>query len=265
MARLARLAFLVAMGMANACMEYSASPIMYSPGGRVLQIEFARETVKRGSPVVGIRGRNGLVVVVSQKNSSENATVQGRRKFDMVEENICLAWAGLATDAVLLAKLARVFCKHHREVFGTSVSIENLSDELATALHQQTRTAGRRPLGIGALVAGIDEVYGAQLYTIDTQGRFEGWRAIAIGGQGQEKSNEVLADLLRSGMCDKSVGEIVAELQRDSCRLLASLFPTGREPETTVQLCTCVLTAKGQGSHEWAVEEVSYSSHNVLQ
>lgn len=257
--------------MALGCMEYATSPIMYSPGGRVLQVEFARETVKRGTPVVGIRGRNGLILITQMESTTEG-TVQGRRKWEMVEEGkICLAWAGLAGDAVLLAKLAKLLCSRHREVYGAAVPVENLSDELATALHQQTRTAGRRPLGIGALVCGVDDVLGAQLYTVDTQGRFEGWRAIAMGGPNQDKSNELLAELVRADLCDKSVGEIVAELRKDSCRLLVSLFASGREktdvPETmrAVQLCTCVLAADGQESHEWSIEDLSFSAHSVLK
>ena len=253
---------------------YASSPIIYSPNGRVLQLEFAREVVRKGEPLVGIRGKDGLVVMTRTTSL---------RKFEMVDDHIVLGTAGLAADAAVFAKTAKKICSSYREDFGAPIAVENLSDQLATLLHAQTRRAGTRPLGIGALVAGADDVLGPQLYTIGTQGRFEGWKAVAIGGPGQDQANDLLAASV-GRLHDKSVEDIVLELQRDSCRLLASFFKktvaqaagprqigggsaletkpgaeetgTGADDKTQVQIYTYVLS--GDKGYIWAAKQVEF-------
>ncbi len=53
-----------------------------------------------------------------------------------------IAQTGLLFDANLLVDCAKQICMNYRDKFSCVIPLENLADELASVLHQQTRSAG---------------------------------------------------------------------------------------------------------------------------
>jgi len=105
-----------------------------------------------------------VVLGARPRSKSTLVKVQPKKLF-RVDSHICIAATGLMFDANLLVDCARKICMSHRSKFSSAIPIETLADELSSLLHQQTRSAGTRPLGVGLIIAGIDDVIGPQVVT----------------------------------------------------------------------------------------------------
>ena len=105
--------------------------------------------------------------------------------------NIFLAATGISGDAQAVVEAAKKICQRHMKTYDCPIPPESLCDELASLLHAQTRASGARPLGVGLVVGGYDEILGSQLFTIDPEGSFACHRACCIGG-GKSFSSKVM-------------------------------------------------------------------------
>ena len=71
---------------------YDMTPTMYSPDGRIYQVEYALETVKRGTLAIGIMTKEGIVLAVEEKTRA--LQVEGiTQKIFQVDDHIgCLLY-----------------------------------------------------------------------------------------------------------------------------------------------------------------------------
>jgi len=214
--------------VAQGC-RYDSSPLMYNPSGRVLQIENAKACVERGEPVVGVLASDGLILVTTDFKTGR--TIKGQDKFVLVDEHCYLACSGFAADSVALAKVAKVLCAKYKRDFGSNIPIENLSDQLADWLHAQTRKGSTRPLGVEALVAGLDEEMGFQIYTVEPQGALWGWRVVCVGGNNCARNRSLLeSSFPRATRC--TIDEVWSKITANRGELLAALFAGDRATNT---------------------------------
>jgi 20S proteasome subunit alpha 2 len=56
-----------------------------------------------------------------------------------------------------------------------------VTDRLILTVRGHDDNSGVRPFGVSLLIAGFDEVAGAQLYQVDPSGSYWAWKASAIG------------------------------------------------------------------------------------
>ncbi len=52
-------------------MGYDRSITMFSPDGRLLQVEYAKKTVKQGSTAIGIACKDGVVLISDKRVTSK--------------------------------------------------------------------------------------------------------------------------------------------------------------------------------------------------
>ena len=228
--RLLSLLAIAGAGTLSGC-RYDSSPLMFNPAGRVLQVENAVAAVKKnGLPVVGVVFSDGLLLVTKDRaDSGSKQTARSSKKFIIVDEHCCIAPSGFAADGIALGKAAKTLAAKHKKEFGRNIPIEVLSEHLADWMHFQTRR-GRdtRPLGVSALVAGADEELGFQMYSLEPQGTYQGWKAVCVGGMHCDRNHAILQGALGSTAAVAVVmGEFWSRLSAQGGELLASLFASG--------------------------------------
>ncbi len=152
---------------------------MFSPDGRLYQVEYAIETVRRGTLAIGIKANEGVVLAVEEKTRKlqiNNVT----QKIFQVDDHIGVAAAGYIPDARTQVDHARFFAQSNRLIYDEPVDVEGVAKNIADMAQQFTQYAGVRPFGVALLLAGVDK-NGANLFLTDPSGTYIGYDAMAIG------------------------------------------------------------------------------------
>ncbi|AGB16746.1 20S proteasome subunit (alpha or beta) [Halovivax ruber XH-70] len=172
---------------------YDRGQTIFSPDGRLYQVEYAREAVERGSPAVGVRVADGVVLAARKRRASPLLEPDSVAKLHRIDDHISIASAGHAADARQLVDRARVAAQRHRLQYGEPAPVESVTTSLADHIQESTQTGGTRPYGTALLIAGIDpndagestaqSAAGSvgQLFELDPSGTPYGWRAVGIG------------------------------------------------------------------------------------
>jgi len=163
------------------------TPTMYSPDGRIYQVEYAIETVKRGTIAIGIRSKEGVIVAVEEKPrvlQTSNIT----QKIFQVDKHIGIAAAGYIPDARVQVDNARYFSQGNKMTYDEPVEVETVAKYLADQCHQFTQYAGVRPFGVALIIAGVDQK-GESIFVTDPSGTYVPYSAVAIGAGSDEVSD----------------------------------------------------------------------------
>jgi len=168
---------------------YDMTPTMYSPDGRIYQVEYAIETVKRGTLAIGISSKEGVIMAVEEKPRTLQ-TSNITQKIFQVDYHIGVAAAGYIPDARVQVDGARFFSQGNRMTYDESVEVATVAKHLADQAHQFTQYGGVRPNGVSMIIAGIDQK-GESIYVTDPSGTYIQFAAVAIGA-GSDEVNEFL-------------------------------------------------------------------------
>ena len=176
---------------------YDMTPTMYSPDGRIYQVEYAIETVKRGTLALGISTKDGVILAVEEKPrtlQTKNIT----QKIFQVDFHIGIAAAGYIPDARVQVDGARFFSQGNKMTYDESVEVATVAKHLADQAHQFTQYGGVRPNGVAMIIAGVDQK-GESIYITDPSGTYVQFSAIAIGN-GSDDVNEFLEQFYSKDM-----------------------------------------------------------------
>jgi proteasome alpha subunit len=166
---------------------YDMTPTMYSPDGRIYQVEYAIETVKRGTLAIGICSNEGIIIAVEEKPRTLQ-TANITQKIFQVDQHIGIAAAGYIPDARVQVDGARFFSQGTKMTYDESVEVATVAKHLADQAHQFTQYGGVRPNGVSMIIAGVDQK-GESIYVTDPSGTYIQFAAIAIGA-GADEVNE---------------------------------------------------------------------------
>ena len=175
--------------MLPAAAGYDRAITVFSPDGRLYQVEYAIETVRRGTLAIGIKSRDGVILAVEEKARKlqiSNVT----QKIFQVDDHIGVAAAGYIPDARTQVDHARFFAQSNRLIYDEPVDVEGVAKNIADMAQQFTQYAGVRPFGVALILAGVDK-NGANLYLTDPSGTYIGYDAVAIGA-GSDQVTEFL-------------------------------------------------------------------------
>ena len=176
---------------------YDMTPTMYSPDGRIYQVEYALETVKRGTLAVGIKSKDGVIIAVEEKSRALQVS-EVTQKIFQVDEHIGAAAAGYIPDARVQVDNARYFSQSNKLTYDEPVEIETVAKHLADQNHLFTQYSGVRPFGVALIIAGVDRK-GSNVFIIDPSGTFVSYSAVAIG-LGADEVNDFLEKNFKEGM-----------------------------------------------------------------
>ncbi|MFP3261929.1 MAG: archaeal proteasome endopeptidase complex subunit alpha [Nitrososphaeria archaeon] len=168
---------------------YDRALTIFSPDGRLYQVEYAIETVRRGTIAVGIKVNDGVVLAVEERvKKLQNPRLS--QKIFQVDDHIMIAAAGYVPDARVLVDNARTLAQNNRLIYDEAIEVETVARTLGDLAQQYTQYAGVRPFGVSLIIAGIDKE-APSLYTTDPSGTYLEYDAVAIGG-GSDAANEYL-------------------------------------------------------------------------
>lgn len=161
-------------------MGYDRAITVFSPDGRLYQVEYAREAVKRGTTAVGIKAKDGVVLIVDKRVNSKLLEASSIEKIFKIDEHIGVASSGLVGDARALVDRARVECQINRVSYDEPIEVEALSKKLCDHMQNLTQYGGIRPYGTALLIAGVSDGE-CRLFETDPSGTLLEYKATSIG------------------------------------------------------------------------------------
>jgi len=152
---------------------YDRAITVFSPDGRLFQVEYALETVNRGATILGIACSEGVVLGAEEKIESKLQDENFMWKLFEVDDHLGAAVVGLGSDARILIDQARIYAQSNRLMYDESIDIEVVAKRVGDIKQLYTQHAGVRPFGVSIIFGGIDKT--------DPSGSIRGWKAVAVG------------------------------------------------------------------------------------
>lgn len=152
----------------------------FSPDGRLFQVEYAREAVKRGTTAAGIKAKDGVVLLVDKRITSRLIEAESIEKIFQIDSHIGVATSGLVADARSLVDRARVEAQINKVSYDENIGVEVLAKKICDHKQSCTQYGGVRPYGTALLIAGVDDTR-PRLFESDPSGALLEYKATAIG------------------------------------------------------------------------------------
>ncbi|MGQ9623951.1 MAG: archaeal proteasome endopeptidase complex subunit alpha [Candidatus Bathycorpusculaceae bacterium] len=170
---------------------YDRAITVFSPDGRLFQVEYAMELVNRGATILGMRCSEG-VVLGAEENVEPLEEAEYSWKIFKIDEHIGAAIVGLSSDARILIDQARIYAQSNRLTYDEPIDVEVVTKRTCDIKQLYTQHAGVRPFGVSIIFAGVDKTGNRVFYT-HPSGTYRGYRATAIGA-GRETVLSILKD-----------------------------------------------------------------------
>jgi proteasome alpha subunit len=171
--------------------------VMFNPDGRLFQVEYAKEAVRKGATSIGLIGKDCIVFVAHKVVTEPLAIPMTVQKIFKVDSNIGATYSGLVADGLHIIDRARLVAQNHRLIYDDVKSVESLTKEIASYMMQATQYGGLRPYAVSLLVGGMDN--GPRLYEIEPGASLLGYKADAIGA-GKKVATDVLVKEYKDNM-----------------------------------------------------------------
>ncbi len=159
--------------------QYDRAITVFSPDGRLFQVEYAREAVRTGTPCVGVVAKDAVILAAHKRLGSSLIVPESHEKIFQIDKHIVAASSGLIADARKLVDFARLEAQRHRIIYGSEIPIEHLAKKIGDQIQTFTQFAGVRPYGVSLLIAGLDGTF--RLFETDPSGALFEYRATGIG------------------------------------------------------------------------------------
>lgn len=162
--------------------RYDSRTTIFSPEGRLYQVEYAQEAISNAGIAIGVLSKEGVVLACEKKVTSKLLDNDGSaEKLYVINDNMVCAVAGMTADASILVNNARVQAQLYLKTYNEDIPCETLIKRICDVKQGYTQHGGLRPFGVSFLYAGYDDRYEFQLYTSNPSGNYSGWKATSIG------------------------------------------------------------------------------------
>jgi len=179
-------------------MAYDRAITVFSPDGRLFQVEYARVAVGRGTTTVGLKFKDGVILMADKKVRSKLVESNSVEKIFQIDEHIGCATSGLVADARTLVDYARVIAQINKVTYEEKITTDILVKRICDYKQNYTQYGGVRPFGTALLVGGVDS-QGNHLYETDPSGALSSYKAGCIGS-GRSQVIELFEDKFKDNM-----------------------------------------------------------------
>ncbi|MFT4313060.1 MAG: archaeal proteasome endopeptidase complex subunit alpha [Candidatus Woesearchaeota archaeon] len=207
-------------------MGYDRAITMFSPDGRLLQVEYAKKTVKQGSTAIGIVAKDGVVFITDKRIVNKLVIPQSIEKIFQIDSHIGATSAGIISDARILIERSQVKAQQYYVQYDSPIDTLDIVKDIANLKQMTTQSGGLRPFGVSLLVGGVDNS-GPKLYLTDPTGIYFQYKAVAIGMNDKDvdeilqtdyTENLTIKDAIQLGLkCLKSTLKDEFDLRRVDC------------------------------------------------
>jgi proteasome alpha subunit len=176
---------------------YDRAITVFSPDGRLFQVEYAMELVNRGATILGIQCAEG-VVLASEENVEVLEEAGYSWKIFRIDEHVGAAIVGLSSDARILTDQARIYAQSNKLTYDEPMDVEVVTKRICDIQQMYTQHAGVRPFGVSIIFGGVDKT-GPRVFGTHPSGTYRGYKATALGA-GRETVLAILKEEYREEM-----------------------------------------------------------------
>jgi len=176
--------------MPHQLMGYDRAITMFSPDGRLLQVEYAKKTVRQGSTAIAIACSDGILLVTDKRVIDKLIVPEAVEKIWQIDEHMGATASGILSDARVLIERAQLKAQQHRITYDSPIDTLSIVKDICDLKQICTQSGGLRPFGVSILVAGIDD-HTPAIYETDPTGIYFQYKATVIG-EGEVEVEEIL-------------------------------------------------------------------------
>lgn len=184
--------------MPHQLMGYDRAITMFSPDGRLLQVEYAKKTVRQGSTAIGMVCSDGVLLVADKRIVDKLVIPDSVEKIFQIDDHIAATASGILSDARVLIERAQVKAQQNKVTYDSPIDTITVVKDICSLKQICTQSGGLRPFGVSILMAGVD-AKGPQLFQTDPTGIYFQFRATAIG-EGEPEIEEILNKEFKDSM-----------------------------------------------------------------
>jgi proteasome alpha subunit len=170
---------------------YDRAITVFSPDGRLFQVEYAMELVNRGATILGIQCKEGLILG-SEETVEALEEADYSWKIFRVDDHVSAAIVGLSSDARVLIDQARIYAQSNKLTYDEPIDVEVVTKRVCDIQQMYTQHAGVRPFGVSLIFGGVDKT-GTRVFGTHPSGTYRGYKATALGA-GRETVLSILKD-----------------------------------------------------------------------
>ena len=196
--------------MQHQAMGYDRTATMFSPEGKLLQVEYAENAVRLGSASIGMVCSDGVFIIADKRIKDKLIVQKSANKIYEIDSHIVVSISGIIADARVLIERSQVLAQQHRITYDSAIEPELIIKEISNIQQQFTQYGGARPFGVSLMVAGINNKE-PMLYTSDITGNYFSYYANAIG-ENDEKLKEKLREIYKQDLTIKKGIKLALEI-----------------------------------------------------
>ncbi|KAJ3214089.1 hypothetical protein HK099_007043 [Clydaea vesicula] len=192
--------------------RYDSRTTIFSPEGRLYQVEYAMEAISHAGTCLGILSNEGIVLAAEKTVTSKLLEQINHEKVYRITDSMAVAVAGITSDANTLVNYSRNEAQKFLFTYNEHIPCEQLVQKLCDLKQGYTQYGGLRPYGVSFLYAGHDEHHGFQLYQSDPSGNYSGWKATCIGQNSSNAQGILKQDYKEGGMSLKEAKALAVKV-----------------------------------------------------
>lgn len=199
--------------MPHQLMGYDRAITMFSPDGRLLQVEYAKKTVRQGSTAMGFACSDGVLIVSDKRIVDKLVIPEAVEKVFKIDDHIGATASGIISDARVLVERAQLKAQQHKITYDSPVDTISIVKDVCALKQICTQSGGLRPFGVSLIIAGIDRD-GPKVYETDPTGIFFQYKATVIGEAEPEIEEALVKEFKESMTIEETLKFSISLLHR---------------------------------------------------